>query len=195
MLRHVVETIPEARSENINIGIPVGIGVPGVRGKFHGIWASTGQATTVYQILQSMMVRDGYLKPSPVLVLDCDMLLGVEDLIAIVELTQIYRSVVAVTETFDPNASRVDRIPFPTMFVEKEPISQYGIVSARAFDNAVDLKDCIGGYLETLPPEREPFLSEAMNAYPGPSFAYKLSQSFVDWGTPERVLSSGAIFA
>jgi NDP-sugar pyrophosphorylase family protein len=147
---------------------------------------TTGQADTIYQTVKNFMPT------TPVIVADCDMILSLEDMVTIRKLLGIYDMVVAVTETFDPNASRVDQVPHPNRFVEKEPISQWGIVGVRAFNKAYLLKDAL---LTTLNDCKhrgvEPYISMAMNYYPGTRYAYVV-RGFQDWGTPERLKESGA---
>jgi len=149
------------------------------------IQSTKGQADTIYKAVKELPGTDA------VLVLDCDMILTAADTGRIVGLMENYDSVIAVTETFDPNASRVDSIPYPTRFVEKEPISQWGIVGARAFKCASDLTDALKRAIdryETI--NREPYLSVAINYMPGTKVTH-LIHDFVDLGTPERIRESG----
>jgi len=146
-----------------------------------------GQADTAYQVVSHLP------KDRRVIVLDCDMVLQPRDVKNIIELTRLFETVTAVTPTFDPNASRVDSVPFPTRWAEKEPISSWGIVGARAFRNAGRLTTALRHVLEMPGAPGEPYLSTAMNHYLsfGQNFAYEVSQ-FKDWGTPERIAASGA---
>lgn len=185
MLAHVFTS---ASAGEIHIGVnsflslPKSAAFPTV---FHDIEKTIGQADTVYQI-----VKD-FPPDARVLVMDCDMILQKTDVQRLVDLLDLYDMTVAVTETFDPNASRVDQVPFPTRFVEKEPISQWGIVGARAFRSAGVLTDALECTLDLCKEEeREPYLSEAMNNYEGTKYAHVITE-YVDLGTPERVEAAG----
>lgn len=145
-----------------------------------------GQADTIYQVVKHFSPED------KVLVLDCDMVLATEDLRYLVDLLGVYDVSIAVTETIDPNSSRVDQVPFPTRFVEKEGISQWGIVGARAFKNAGYLTDALKRVIDrSIGRSVEPYLSTAINHYPGEKYAHVI-KNYMDWGTPERLLKSGA---
>ena len=141
-----------------------------------------GQADTVYQTVKNLPFIDS------VLILDCDIILRIGDIEHIIEMLNSFDVVMAVTETFDPNASRVNQIPFPTRFVEKETISQYGIISARAFRSCGVLTAALKRLLDEC--ETEPYLSTAMNYYPGTKFAHLITE-YVDLGTPQRIKEAG----
>lgn len=185
MVAHVVDSAP---FENCLIGLPIGQKQPDdLTGAAVGIKSTTGQADTIYQIVR--MLDDD----SSILVLDCDMVLLTKDIDKLVEMIKVYDVAIAVTETFDPNSSRVDQVPFPTKFVEKEPISQWGIVGARAFKNAGLLTDALRKTLEWAKALNvEPYLSHAINLYPGTKYAHVITE-YQDWGTPERLQQSGAV--
>ncbi len=188
MISHVVHSIPDLDRVSIIAGVSMGL-----REKlksdlidFKSIYSTTGQAHTVLQLLEDLPEEDS------VLVLDCDMILEMKDLKKLIEMLSVYDCTIAVTETFDPNSSRVDQIPFPTVFVEKEPISQFGIVGARGFRSILLLKEALEETLKDCKESgKEPYLSMALNHYPGTKFAL-LIDSYQDWGTPERIKESGA---
>ncbi len=186
MLEHVYCTIPSGFVD-ITVGLPDTYSGPElVLVEYRKIESTLGQADTVYQLIKDLPEDDR------VLVLDCDVLLHEDDIRGVVGALEVADLSVAVTETFDPNASRVDVIPYPTRFVEKEPISSWGIVSARAFRHAALLKDALETTLEECKKSgEEPYLSMALNHYPGMKYAYKIDR-FQDWGTPERLHESGA---
>lgn len=144
-----------------------------------------GQADTVYRAVKELPPTD------PVMIMDCDMVLQADDIDRILELLKSYDSVIAVAKTFDPNASRIDQVPHPTRFVEKEPISEWGIVGVRAFRSAgllaYALQRTLARYEEI---HREPYLSVAINHIPGTKYAHVVKK-FLDWGTPERIKESG----
>jgi len=143
-----------------------------------------GQADTVYQSLKDFPVDDSCL------ILDCDTILKTTDIQKLIDLLEIYDVSLAVAETFDPNASRVDQIPFPTRFVEKENISQYGIIGARAFKNIGLLSIALKRTMDRCAiRSAEPYLSMAINHYPGTKFAHLITQ-FTDLGTPQRIKES-----
>lgn len=158
-----------------------------IRGDVIHIAPTRGQAETVYRVLSTMR------EDRPILVHDCDMMLDVLDNHKLIDLLENYQLSVAVTETFDPNASRVDSVPFPDVFVEKQNISKWGIVGARAFESSLDLLQAIEielrANINTV--DYEPYLSQAMNNFMGQAFAHVITD-FVDWGTPERIVASGA---
>lgn len=142
-----------------------------------------GQADTIYQVTRHLPQDDSCL------ILDCDMILKTRDIQQLIDLLQVFDVTIAVTESFDPNASRIDQIPFPRKFVEKEPISQYAIVGARGFRSI----DKLGLALEKTLDEcgdKEPYLSMAINNYEGSKFALMITE-FTDLGTPKRIEEAG----
>lgn len=172
--------------KDVIVGLPSDSHPPCTGLQYYQIEKTAGQADTVYQMIQDLPQED------PILILDCDMVLQTEDISRLVDLIKVYDVAIAVTETFDPNASRVDQIPYPTRFVEKEPISNYGIVGARAFRNIGNLKSALRRTIERYKVlGQEPYLSVAINHYPGTKFAHLITQ-YEDWGTPERIKESGA---
>lgn len=187
MLAHVQRHIPEGME--ILTVLREGMDPPNdIRGGVIHITETRGQAESLYRVI-SVMRED-----RPILVHDCDMLLDVLDIHLLMNKLDHYPITVAVTETFDPNASRVDKIPFPDLFVEKQPISRWGIIGARGFDSHKELTKCIEIELRrninTV--DYEPYLSEAMNHFGGQPYALQITD-YVDWGTPERIIESGAI--
>lgn len=184
MVSHVVHSAPAGKAV---IGLPRDTIIPKELRKISTtIENSIGQADTVWQLVRFLP------DDARVLVLDCDMVLPSATLEKMVQYLEVMDVVLAVTETFDPNASRVDTIPFPTRFVEKIPISQWGIVGARAFKRAdlltsaleIALANCVDNH-------EEPYLSMAIQHYPGSKYAHMITE-FQDWGTPERLKESGA---
>jgi dTDP-glucose pyrophosphorylase len=192
MIEHVVNELPLQLSPHlICAGIPLqylnqdllDVRTPNI--KYIGLEKTTGQAESVLKLTEHLPVEDS------VLVLDCDMILRDHDIVRLVEMLSIYDVSIAVTKTFDPNASRVDQIPYPTRFVEKEPISEYGIVGARAFKNIGLLNKALKRTLERCKTvNQEPYLSMAINHYPGVKFAHLITD-YVDLGTPERIKEAG----
>jgi len=149
------------------------------------IYKTTGQADTILQVLRELP-RD-----EEVVILDCDTVLEPADVKIIADFLQVYDVTIAVAETFDPNASRVDSVPFPTRFVEKEPISQWGIIGARGFKNIGLLIEALEKTVaECAAAGIESYLSMAINHYPGRSFAHVITK-YVDLGTPERIKEAG----
>lgn len=191
MIIHVVSSLPPMSKEafdRIIIGYPYGYEVKhdprlSIYTKLREIKHTTGQADTVHQLIKDLPADDR------VMVLDCDMILTTPDLRIIMEFCASWDQVVAVAETFDPNASRVDQIQFPTRFVEKQPISIYGIMGARSFKNIGLLRRALDMALRET--TTEPYLSTAMNYYPGRAWAHLITE-YIDWGTPERIRESGA---
>ena len=146
---------------------------------------TVGQADTVYQGIKDLPSDDSCL------ILDCDTLLQTIDIQKLISLLGIYDMSLLVAETFDPNASRVDQIPFPTRFVEKEPISQFGIIGARAFKDIGFLTLALKRTLDRCAiRSTEPYLSTAINHYPGTKFAHLITE-YVDLGTPQRIKEAG----
>jgi len=188
MAHYVMSSIPLIHCETL-IVFPYGVEIPHNFDHTAGrmfLKSTTGQADTVYQAIKELPKNDS------VLILDCDMVLQSEDVYKLVLILQIEDVAIAVAETFDPNASRVDQIPYPTRFVEKENISQYGIVGARAFKNIGILQEALSRTLERYEVlGKEPYLSVAINHYPGNKYAHLIT-NYVDWGTPERIKESGA---
>lgn len=179
MYQHILFSIPHS--------VPIKRIVVGTRWELYNLAAAVqiketkGQADTVYQLVKTLPPDDS------VLVLDCDTILKTEDITKLLEFLKVYDMVVAVAETFDPNASRVDQVPFPTRFVEKEPISQWGMISGRGFKSCGDLAYALR---QILSDDDEPYLSTAMNYYPGTKYAHVITE-YVDLGTPERIKEAG----
>ena len=146
-----------------------------------------GQADTLRKALVG-------LPEQSVMVLDCDMLLPEHDLEYLAAATDLYEVAVAVARTFDPNASTVDQIPFPTQFREKECASEWGIVGARAFRSVKHLRAALEEYVVYcgIYLHSEPFLTPAINYIKGKKFAHVVGD-YVDWGTPQRLQESGAV--
>ncbi len=152
------------------------------------IMQTGGQAESAINAMK--YVHEGH----SVMFLDCDMLLARSDLDFMLRSLFIYDGVVAVTKTFDPNASRVNAVPHPTFFAEKEAISEWGIVSARGFKDYFKLVTALhAGILSDRFNQRHPYLTGTLMNYPGKIYAHVLQKPIVDWGTPERVRASGAV--
>ena len=144
-----------------------------------------GQADTVYQTIKHIDPNDS------VMIVDVDTILDTKDLQTMIEFLQVYDAVIAVATSFDPNASRVDQIPFPTRFVEKQPISQYAIIGARAFKSIGLLTSALKRVLERYEIlGQEPFLSVAINHYPGTKYAHQI-MGYTDLGTPQAIVDAG----
>jgi molybdopterin-guanine dinucleotide biosynthesis protein A len=178
MIEHVAATVP---GELVQVWAlpdwcPCPPGVPKVN-----IKDSVSQVDTLIQTLRKFPLHE-----QSVLLLDCDTVLDPRDLLRVWRSAteHAYRSSVAVTRSDDPNMSRVDSVPFPSRFVEKQLISPWGIVSARAFSNAECLR------LVTSPHFVD--LAQVLNAYPGERHAVELERPWLDWGTPERLERTGA---
>ena len=192
MVSHVINSVDYysvdrfITPDKIIVGLPFGHDNKDILVPKTFIKNTLGQADTIFQLISDLPEND------KVLVLDCDMVLNSKDIRKLVEMGQVYDVALAVTETFDPNSSRVDQVPFPTMFVEKEPISSFGIVGARTFKNIGKLREALKKTMqEHLLNGKEPYLSSALNHYPGKKFALVVDE-FQDWGTPQRVTDSGA---
>jgi len=186
MLAHVRGTLP-VEDPYVLTALPAGVERPeDYKGTKTIVIETIGQADTIRQAIIGLPANDA------VLIADCDMVLDPIDIFKMITHSQIAEVVVAVTQTFDPNASRVDQIPFPTRFVEKEPISQWGIVGIRIFNSVRKLEIALDiAISRAIRHSQEPYLSMAMNDYPGPKYAHVIT-NFQDWGTPERLVNSGA---
>lgn len=189
MLSWVILTLGEIREPfNLLIAYPANLPLPVIelaQSSYVLIRETRGQADSLRQALAYVPEN------SRVLVLDCDMVLKRSDIQTLLDLLQTSDISIAVTETFDPNASRVDTVPFPTRFVEKEAISQWGIVGARAFKNSTLLIEALDEVLYLGNLHVEPYLSTAINYYPGTKVAHIVSD-YLDWGTPDRLENTGA---
>lgn len=189
MLAHVISRIP--REFGIVVGLrPAHLSyLRDFRGEVRRIETTSGQASTVLQMARTINPLDS------VTVMDCDTLLEQEDICELGKLVTPghYDAAVAVGMcTQDTAMSRVDQIPFPTLFVEKRYISQWGMVSARSFARPGELARVLSEIVrEHEAAGREPYLSEALNRYPGKKIAHVVTR-WTDWGTPEKVRSSGA---
>jgi len=182
MVTHVIANLPPVTCRDVIVGLPAGVEPVVPFYKYLSIINTEGQADTVFQMIQKLPFDDS------VLVLDCDMMLEPNDIQKLIDLLQIYDVTVAVAETFDPNSSRVDSVPFPTRFVEKEPISQYGIVGARGFKKIRNLTQAI--VRANIDIHTELYLSHAMNYCMGTKYAHIVTE-FTDLGTPERIREIG----
>jgi CTP:molybdopterin cytidylyltransferase MocA len=190
MVQFVLRSAPPTVFGRVRIGFDQNVHVPMMFGSFaNRINNSTGQADTIRQMVR--LIPDG----ETVLILDCDMVLRREDIEEMIRLLDNYPMVVAVTETFDPNASRVDRVPFPKWFAEKTPISSWGMVGARAFHNSAVLREALDDTFMNQEMvdgvKQELYLSHVLNHYKGKAYAHVITE-FQDWGTPERLRQSGA---
>ena len=190
MLGHVFESMPYTVDEgSVVIALPYGIHLPtdvkDCVSDLHTVHIehTTGQADTIYQAIQFLPSEDS------VLIQDCDTILKTKDVQFLINNLQVYDMTLAVTKTLDPNASRVDRVPFPTRFEEKKPISEWGIIGVRGFNNIGRLRSALSWAILHNHTE-EPYLSMAMNEYAGTKFAHKITE-YVDLGTPERIKEAG----
>lgn len=173
MLSHVLEQLPK---EHVRIGLPFGY----VFGRHsYTIEETRGQADTVYQLL------DGIPDNDAVIVSDCD--------IVLLHKLRYYEYpdvALLVTGTNNPAMSFIDDYPFFSQVVEKEPISEWGIVGVRRFNNAGMLRQALRRALDEI--EDEVYLSHAVNFIPGRKVAYDICNAYLDWGTPEALMQSGA---
>lgn len=190
MIMHVLSSLPptgdKTRDERILVGLPEDVDILVPFYPYRLIPKTLGQADTVYQLIQELPGEDS------VLVLDCDMILDPLDIEALMHAVELYDVAIAVTTSFDPNASRVDQVPFPTRFVEKEPISQYAIVGARAFKSIDLLRKALKRTIDRYKSlGQEPYLSVVINHYPGVKYTHQITK-YTDWGTPQAILESGA---
>jgi len=189
MLGHVLRCLPES--------VDVLVGVKQIFPNHYDVVAAdntmvvketTGQADTVRQMLSN--VNDDNM----VMVMDCDTLVLREDVMQIPLYLETWSAVVLVAENRnDRSMSRVDHIPHPTVFVEKKDISQWGMVSVRAFHSAGLLRST----LEQVVAEHreigtEPYLSHVLNRYPGTKYAL-VTKKYTDWGVPAKLINSGAV--
>lgn len=189
MLGHVLRSVPE--EIDVMIGVrrnsPV---VLSLQRKFYEttlVESTSGQADTVRQMLRGVPAEDSAI------VMDCDTLVLREDMERVIDLLKTWSAVVLVAENrSDRSMSRVDHVPHPTVFVEKKDISQWGMVSVRAFQSAGTLWSVLEQIVEEHREiETEPYLSHALNRYPGVKYAL-VTKSYVDWGVPVKLKLSGA---
>lgn len=186
MLGHVLEYVPK----DMDVLVGVRQAVPDLHPRVMTtvVEHTAGQADTVRQMLEEVDIDDG------VIVMDCDTLVLKEDVYRIRNLMAEWSAVVLVAENrYDRSMSRVDHVPHPTVFVEKKDISQWGVVSVRAFHNAGLLR----GTLRQVVDEHrqigtEPYLSHVLNRYPGTKYAL-VTKEYTDWGVPEKLRRSGAV--
>lgn len=188
MLAHVASAVPSGM--HIIVVLPLGQEVPADVAssvQVARVPRTLGQADTVRRVVRDLPPDDG------VLCLDCDTLMRREDVGAVVNaVIEQYDVAVAVASCDDPEMSRVDQVPHPTLFVEKCRISRWGMISARAFGSAEELSRVLDEIVEE--DERagvEPYLSGALNRYPGNKFAHEVTW-WQDWGTPQKLRSTGA---
>lgn len=192
MLGHVLRTLPDYTRC-----------IVGCRSRDHvGFYAhaihavplvhTSGQADTLRQILEHI----GTDYESVCLVVNCDALVPRAHLRALVDLVlyENYGVAALVHRTRDSNCSFVDQIPHPTVFREKEPISEYGMSGAWAVRSPAHLLDALRmSVFNDAVVSGEHYLSTALNRVPGPYVAYQTTpEQIVDWNTPEALEASGA---
>lgn len=151
---------------------------------------SKGQADTIQQMVGWVCGTQKY--DDVCLVLNCDVIFTSIDLGRI--LTAMHSGfdmVIGVQRTHNEAMSFIDTYPVPKLFVEKKPISNWGMSGAWAFRSSVKLLRA----LQSLKREDgvEPYLSQALNYYQGSRYALELNpDNILDWGTPAAVRASGA---
>lgn len=181
MINQVINSVPVFHRD-------VFVGLPANGARFYDsvdtdhtipIELTKGHADSVRQILD--VIQPGSNRP--IIVLDCDMILSMDDIRICADLLRVFKLATAVTVNHDPNAARVDKVPYPELFEEKKPISRYAIVSLRGFQNGQLLHENLRKICGVHP---ESSLTSAMNRTHGLKFAWELHQPFFDLGTPER---------
>ncbi len=185
MLAHVISRVP--------VVFEVVVGVQertqtDWRGETVVIGRTSGQAESVLRTLRDIPEGDS------VTVMDCDTLLTQDDIEEVSALGSRtgYSAAVAVGYDSDLAMSRVDQIPYPTLFAEKRYISPWGMISARAFSEVGELREVLEQVVrEHRSAGREPYLSEVLNRYSGLKIAHVV-HDWTDWGTPEKLHKSGA---
>lgn len=188
MLAHVVSRVPREFQVVVALRDPP-ISSRDWRGRVAVVGETSGQAETVLRALREIPDEDG------VTTMDCDTLMEQDDVHELCALVgSEYSAAVAVAyDTADQQMSRVDYVPVPTLFVEKRSISPWGMISARSFSSAGVLREVLEEVvLEYASAGREPYLSEALNRYPGKKIAHVVTR-WTDWGTPAKLRSSGAL--
>ena len=145
-----------------------------------------GQAHTVGLLLfqEEIPVDDD----TSVLVLDCDVLLPPETLLEMLRQVRETDVVVAVAPSDKAAMSYVDVVPAFHLVREKQRISQWGVVGARAFRRAGDLRDALARQ------EDLSYLTHTINEMPACMTRLALPvPDWVDWGTPAALAASGAV--
>jgi len=126
----------------------------------------------------------------PVLVMNCDMVICLEDIVRTCEQVSYNSADVGIltTESKSEAYSYVNSFPFPTRFAEKRAISAHAMVGAWAFRSSRQLRDALQFVCRN---HNEPYLSAAL-AKMSAVFKCAHASSFLDWGTPESIAASGA---
>jgi NDP-sugar pyrophosphorylase family protein len=179
MIEHVLNTIPFGIERYMAVPEMAMLYAPLAR--YIPIRETRSPVHTLQQVLERME------DDSSLLLLDCDTLVDERDLDRLVYHVMYngFPCAVAVTsDETDENMSRVDTVPHPTRFVEKQMISRWGIVSARAFNSTSRLR-------QLLQSQPDGPLTPLLGLY-GSCYAYMIRRRWVDWGTPERLVASGA---
>lgn len=181
MLEHVVDCVPPEYEIVVGVRVPRRLN----RGVAVAVRDTGGQADTVRQMLGHVDAADA------VMTMDCDTLVpfNVAEFAATLS---TYRAAVCVADIGHADMSRVDCVPNPSVFVERGAISRWGVVSVRGFDSAGVLSEVLEEVVEEHARSgTEPYLSHALNRYPGVKYAHVIN-TFHDWGTPDKLRISGA---
>lgn len=187
MLEHVLDTLPADFQPPV-IGVPPGFSrFLDQEGKQRHhkatlitIEKTRGQADTLYQLVNN-------ISDQPILVLNCDILFQTKDLITLSRREQDL--VLAVQSTINPQMSFVDDPHNPKKFVEKIPISSWGISGAWKFSECGPLRAALHQTLLTV--SVEPYLSHSLNLLKGTKGTIIIDPP-VDWNTPNSLIASGA---
>jgi len=184
MIDWAIDQFYDVGVSDIHVGLPSCLSM--FDGQFRGvpIERTMGQADTIMQMIEHC---DPYSK---IIVADCDVLIDSGILKAISD-SRNADLIMTVVKSSDPNMSRIDSITSPRRVVEKQPLSEWGIVGTRIFANAEMIRDACHTALQDSPAA---YLSDVVNALGDEQRHWQAVDvgRYVDWGTPEALEQSGA---
>lgn len=156
---------------------PVGFTVPIVK--------TQGQADTIKQLCEYGHNGDDHR----VVVLNSDVLVNSDKIRQLLDaVDHLHSMALLVHMSNDPQLSYVDKIPQPSRYEEKNPISSYGITGAWAFRSKGGLHFSLEAAMKNKE-KNEVYLSAALGHFQWP---YAIDAGgFVDLGTPEAVALHG----
>lgn len=173
----------EFKNFDVLVGCPIGYTSP--VGFTVPIVETKGQADTIRQLCEYGNQDNDYR----VVVLNSDVLVQSEKIRQLLDaVAHIHNMALLVHKSDDPQLSYVDKIPQPSRYEEKNPISAYGITGAWAFRSKDGLLNSLEAAMKNKE-KNEVYLSAALGHFQWP-YAIDAGQ-FVDLGTPEAVARNG----
>lgn len=146
-----------------------------------------GQADTLMQMICATPLSSG----TGIIVVNCDIVhtAGIDSVVR--ALLRGYSMSFLVHQSASLAMSYIDRYPVPNHFAEKERISSWAMSGVWGFSSPSELLRALESVVAD--PNREPYLSHAMNLMRGSRIAIECGlHTQIDLGTPEAVREAGA---